>query len=233
MAQKLMFVLFTMVALVGLLFPACGGDGSSSAAGGASPKWYPGTCVRTDEGAVCDFPSCTERHTYTYDGEGRIVAYTFDDHGADGTADSKITFTYNPDGTMTEHRDYNADGTVDQTETVDPQNEAICDANPGQRFFDDTDGDGVNDRVAVCDTNGRVVREERKGKVLDTAITTYTYDSKGRLLRKEHVDGVESSVTTYTYEPDGTGWSESDSGPDGSINHRTTCTCGECRAYDH
>lgn len=223
-------VLFTMMIggllggglIGGGILAGCGegegeGDGSSGA-GGVEQQWYPGTCVRTDEDNYCDFPPCKGSRTYTYDGEGKLVAYTYD-RGADGTTDYKVTFAYNADGTRTEHHDTDADGTVDDTWTRDanPKSweeklEAVCRQSPGQRVDIDTgssgggggSGDGGDPRndvdVLVCDTSGRPMKLE-DGRV-SGRVTTYTYDSKGRLLRSERT-GEYPSVVTYTYDSKG------------------------------
>ena len=151
-----------------------------------------------------------------------------DDDNADGTVDSRNTFTYDANGNLTmDELDSDADGTVDS------RNTSTYDVNGNLTMEEyDSDANGTVDYryTYTYDANGNFTMDELDLDVDGTVDDrfTYTYDADGNLIMEEYdsdADGTVDSRYTSTYDVDGNRiMDENDSDADGNVDSRYTYT---------
>ncbi len=180
-----------------------------------------------------------------------IATFEIDTNG-DGTVDSRLTYSYDPNGNKTlEEHDHNGDGIVDSrsilaydTDGYKTLQQRDSTNNIGRSLFkydangnwtlveDDVGVDGtVNSRTSFrFDVNGRRTMEERDSDAdgsIDSRVS-YTYDDNGKLSLREYDDdanGSADSLTIHSYDDNGNQTLEEfDSDADGMVDHRTVLT---------
>lgn len=111
---------------------------------------------------------------YEYDGYGRVASEI--ELGENDAPVAKNTYEYNKDGLKTAMLSYTANGPEEYTFAYRVDYE--------------------------YDAKGNLVREQRTENELVTAITVYTYNDDGVLIKEEQYEGEEFMLCAYEYELD-------------------------------